>query len=236
MATLAQIMKELKANGTAQTRKTFARHGAPEAMFGVKVGDLKVIAKKIKGEQALACELYNTGNGDAQYLAGMVASGTQMTKKELDHWAKTASWQMVSEYSVPGVVTESPFARELAVKWIKSKREAIATCGWCTYSGVIATRSDDELDLAEIKSLLDQVVKQIDNAPNRVRYTMNGFVISVGTYVEPLLKAAQAAARKIGVVEVDMGETACKVPPATAYIEKVVSMGRVGKKRKTMKC
>ena len=65
---------------------------------------------------------------------------------------------------------------------------------------------------------------------------MNGFVIAVGTYVKPLLKQAKATAKKIGKVDVQMGETSCKVPLATEYIAKVEKMGRVGKKRKTMKC
>jgi hypothetical protein len=65
---------------------------------------------------------------------------------------------------------------------------------------------------------------------------MNGFVISVGTYVSKLLKDARATAARIGTVSVDVGETSCKVPVATEYISKVEKMGRVGKKRKTMKC
>jgi len=236
MPSVAQIMKELKKRGSAQTRKTYARHGAPEDMFGVKVGDLKVIAKTIKGQQSLACELYESGNADAMYLAGMVADGSQMTKKELDAWAKAATWHMVSEYTVPGVATESPHARALAMKWIKSKQPSIASTGWCTYAGVVATRPDEDLDLSEIKQLLDHVVSHIDNAPDRVRYTMNGFVISVGAYVKPLLKHAKAAAKTLGVVAVDMGDTACKVPLATEYIEKIETMDRIGKKRKTIKC
>jgi len=40
----------------------------------------------------------------------------------------------------------------------------------------------------------------------------------------------------IGTVSVDMGQTACKVPVDTQYIEKIEAAGRVGKKRKTMKC
>jgi 3-methyladenine DNA glycosylase AlkD len=229
-------MKELKKKGSAQTRKTYARHCAPDDMFGVKVADLKVIAKSIKGQQSLACELYETGNADAMYLAGIVADGTQMTKKELDTWAKTSTWHMLSEYTVPGVATESEHARDLALKWMKSKDESIASSGWCTYAGIIAIQSDDVLDLGEIKTLLDQIVKQIDKAPNRVRYTMNGFVISVGSYVKPLLKQAKATAKKIGVVTVDVGDTACKVPLATSYIEKMEAAGRVGKKRQTIKC
>ncbi|MCH7635098.1 MAG: hypothetical protein IIA36_10465 [Proteobacteria bacterium] len=122
------------------------------------------------------------------------------------------------------------------MKWIRSKKEAVATSGWNTYAGIVTTKPDDELDLAEIKELLDRVVNEIDAAPNEVRYTMNGFVIAVGAYVKPLLKQAKAAAKKIGTVKVDMGDTACKVPLASAYIEKIETAGRVGKKRKTIKC
>lgn len=236
MNTVDHVMSELKKKGTEQTRKIFGRHGAPENMFGVKVADLKVIVKKIKGNQELALELYDTGNSDAMYLAGLVADGSQMTKKQLDEWAKKASWYMISEYSVPGVAAEHKNARELALKWIKSKKENIAASGWTTYAGVVAMLPDEELDLAEIKDLLSQVEKNIEKAPNRVRYTMNGFVIAVGASVKPLLKQAKATAKKIGKVEVEMGNTSCKVPFAPDYIAKIEKAGRVGKKRKTIKC
>ena len=122
------------------------------------------------------------------------------------------------------------------MKWIRSKRESIATSGWNTYAGIVATWSDKELNLAEIKELLDRVVNEIDAAPNKVRYTMNGFVIAVGAYVKPLLKQAKRVAKTIGVVSADMGDTACKVPRASAYLVKIQTAGRFGKKRKTIKC
>ena len=100
----------------------------------------------------------------------------------------------------------------------------------------MTTRSDEELDLPEIQALLERVEKEIGTAPNRVKYCMNGFVIAVGCYVAPLDKAAKATAKKLGKVEVDMGDTACKVPVATAYIAKVEKAGRAGKKRKTIRC
>jgi 3-methyladenine DNA glycosylase AlkD len=236
MNTVGHVMTELESKGTEQTRKTFARHGVRDVAFGVKVADLKVIAKKIKGEQELAYELYETGNYDAMYLAGLVVDGSQMTKKQLETWAKTSTYGPIAQYTVPWVATESPHSRVLALKWIKSKSESIATSGWNTYAGMIAVTPDEELDLDEIKQLIDQVVDQIDSAPNNVRYTMNGFVISVGTYVKPLLKKARAAAKKIGTVTVDMGDTACKVPNALTYIAKVEDQERTGKKRKTIKC
>ena len=178
MCTVAKVMAELKKKGSAQTVKIFRRHGAPAEMFGVKVADLKIIARKIKGQQTLACDLYATGNSDAMYLAGIVADGSQMTKRQLQSWAREASWYMLAEYTVPGVAAESPYARELALKWIDSRRESTASSGWSTYAAILATRPDKELDIAEIKRLMRRVVQEIDAAPNRVRYTMNGFVVS----------------------------------------------------------
>ena len=85
-----EVMTQLKKLGTEQTRKTFARHGAPDNIFGVKVGDLKTLQKKIKMDHALALELFATGNGDAQYLAALVADDMAMTKKDLQTWADGA--------------------------------------------------------------------------------------------------------------------------------------------------
>lgn len=49
---------------------------------------LKLMAKALKGQQALACELYSTGNVDAMYLTGLVADGRAMAKKQLQEWAR----------------------------------------------------------------------------------------------------------------------------------------------------
>lgn len=236
MPTLDQVMSALEKKGSAQTRKTFQRHGAGDDLYGVRVGDLKGIAKTIQGDQELAYELYDTGNYDAMYLAGLVADGKRMTKTQLRAWAKRAGWQMIAEYTVPWVAAESPHGHALALEWIDAKKELVAAAGWNTYAGLVTTLPDDELDLKEIRALLKRIEKGIDAAPNRVRYTMNAFVIAVGAYVAPLAKEAKALAKKLGKVEVDMGDTACKVPVALDYIEKVEKAGRAGKKRKTIRC
>jgi 3-methyladenine DNA glycosylase AlkD len=238
MATVASILAELKSKGREQTRAIYARHGmAAERVFGVSTADMKEIAKHLKGQQALACDLYASGFMEAMYLAGMVADGAQMSRKLLNEWAEGAEqMQMISEYTVPWVALDSEFARALAIEWMGSKKEHIAAAGWCTYSGLVAVRPDEALDLKEIESLLIAVVKQIDGAQNRVRHCMNGFVIAVGSYVKPLLKQAKAAASQIGAVKVDMGDTACKVPLAIESIQKIEAAGRLGKKRKTIRC
>ncbi len=238
MSTVGSVMDSLKAKSSEKTRTIFVRHGGPaNRILGVSVADLKVIAKGLKGQQALACELYETGYMESMYLAGMVASGKLMSEKQLQAWADGAQGiSMISEHTVPWVAVESPAARVLALTWMKSKIEHVAAAGWCTYAGLLATMPDAALDLAEIEGLLARVVKEIDAAPNRVRYTMNGFVISVGTYVKPLLKKAKGIAEKLGAVSVNMGDTACKVPLATEHIAKIEARGKVGQKRKTIRC
>ncbi|EMY12282.1 DNA alkylation repair enzyme domain protein [Leptospira weilii str. Ecochallenge] len=78
---LKQIMIELEKMGTPTIKKIFVNHGAKEPLFGVKVGDLKKIQKKIKKNNEISLELYKTGNADAMYLAGLVADEKQIQKK-----------------------------------------------------------------------------------------------------------------------------------------------------------
>jgi hypothetical protein len=231
-----EIIDELKSLGNEATMRTLEKHGAREPCFGVKVEDLKKIQKRIKKDYKLALELYDTGISDAMYLAGLIADDDKMTSKDLHRWAREAYWSMLSEYTVPWVAAESRHGHELALEWIESPKENIAAVGWATLSSLVAIRDDAELDLPELKGLLDRVGKTIHRQPGRVRHVMNGFVIAVGSYVSPLTDAAIETALKIGNVSVDMGETSCKVPLALDYIRKVQLRGSVGKKRKTAKC
>jgi hypothetical protein len=170
------------------------------------------------------------------YLAGLIADESKMTKKILNDWARNAYWYMLSEYTVAWIAAESRYGYELGLKWIKSKDENIASAGWSTLANLVSIKDDSELDTDKLDELLDHVEKEIHDSPNRVRYTMNGFVIAVGTYVKKLTAKALSIGKKVGKVSVDMGGTACKVPFIPEYIDKVKKRGAVGKKRKMARC
>ena len=234
----ATILEELKSLGSEQTKKIWVKHGAKEPFFGVKVGDLKPIQKRIKKDYQLSMDLYATGNSDAMYLAGLIADDAKMSKEDIDKWAFGASWYMISEYTVAWVATESNYGWELANEWIKSDVEHIAASGWATFSDLISMKPDEEIDKKLIASLLEKVSKEIHFSKNRVRLKMNGFVISVATYIGDLRQKAIQIAQNMGDVSVFMGETACKVPFAPDYIKKAIDAnnGGVAKKKKTVKC
>ena len=233
--TAKDIVAELMKLGNAQTKKTWMAHGAQEPCLGVKVEDMKKIQKRVKTDYQLALDLYDTGIADAMYLAGLIADDARMTKKDLQKWVEGASWGMVAEFTVPWVASGGPHGREIALKWMDSKNEAIASAGWGTYSSLVAIKDDADLDLAEIKSLLQRVAKTIDQQPNRVKYVMNSFVIAVACYVKPLHKVAVDTANGIGKVAVDL-VGACKIAFAPEQIRKFEARSEIGKKRKSPKC
>jgi 3-methyladenine DNA glycosylase AlkD len=230
------ILAELEPLGAEGYKKILLKHGVAEPVWGVKIEYLKKIQKRVKTDYQLALDLYDSGVYDAMYLAGLIADDAKMTRKDLTKWAKNATSDTLCSYTVPGVAAGNPLGREIALEWIDDKTPRIAATGWTTMSLIVAVTEDAELDLDEIRGLLKRVGKTIHAQGDRVRYAMNCFVISVGCYVAPLTALAEETARAIGKVEVDMGETACKVPDALAYIDKVRQRGTIGKKRKSAKC
>ena len=229
-------MKQLAAKGSESTKKILLKHGVKEPFFGVKIEELKKIQKIVKKDYQLAKDLYDTGNADAMYLAGLISDDEKMTKKDLQDWIKKALSQNISGYTVPWVAAEGKYGYELALEWIESKDPDIAAAGWNTLGNIVSLRPDAELDIKKIQALLQRIEKEIHNAPNRVRQCMNGFIITAGSYITTLTDKAIATANKIGAVTVDMNGTACKVPSAAEYIQKVKARGSIGKKKKTVKC
>lgn len=234
--TAAEVMSALEGYGSESARRTYTRHGITAPMFGVLVGDMKKILKKTKTDHALALELYETGNFDAMYLAALMADAQAVTADQLRAWARASTGYMVSEYGVAALAAESPHGRALGLEWIDAEDDKLISTGWATLAGMVAVRDNSALDLEELRSLLQRVRGTLHTSPNRARYTMNGFVIAVGSYVPDLTEEAREVGRALGKVSVDLGDTACKVPAAPQYIQKVADAGRLGKKRKSVRC
>lgn len=234
--TASDIVKQLQSLGKASYKSVMLKHGVKEPLYGVPISDLKKIQKKVKMDHRLALELYQTGIYDAMYLAGLIADDQAMTKRDLTNWVAKATCSSLSEFTVPWVAAGSSHGHALALEWIDSTKEHIAAAGWSTLGSLVAVTDDDALDLPKLRQLLARVRKTIHDQPNRVRYAMNGFVISVGSYVKDLTEASVEVGEAIGEVEVDMGGTSCKVPFAPDYIAKVRQRGGLGKKRRSAKC
>lgn len=214
---LAQTMRALELAGSEQTRKTYARHGAQGPMFGVSFATLKLMVKKIGVDHALARELWDTGNHDARMLAVKIADPAAVTPAELDRWAGVTRARMCGGY-VSMLAAESPHGVAKARKWLASSNLALRASGW-TLVGFLASL-DEALPDAWFAEQLAKIEKTIHQAPNNEREPMNMALIAIGGRNAALHKAATAAAKRIGKVEIDHGDTACKTPDAVEYMAK----------------
>ena len=213
---LPEALRELEKAGSAQTRKTYARHGAAEPMFGVSFATLKALTKRIDVDHELALALWATGNFDARNLAVKIVDPARMTPADLDRWAREVSASRMCGGYAAMLASETPHGAAKAAEWIASKDGGLRVSGW-TLLAQLAQRDEVAAD-AVFEKRLAQIERTIHAAPNAEREAMNMAVVCIGCRSAGLRKAALATAARIGKVEVDHGDTACKTPDAAQYI------------------
>ena len=217
--TLAEVMRGLEAKGDAGTAATYRRHGVAEPSAGVSYADLGAMAKRIGVDHALALELWATGVHDARILAATIADPEQLTSVALRRWLDACGNYIVTD-AVAGAAARAPGALGRAREWASSSHEWTSAAGW-TSLAILAM--DDRLDEALAGDVVAAIAAGIHAAPNRTRYAMNNALIAIGGAMPALRERALNAARSIGPVEVDHGDTGCSTPDATTMIDKMAS-------------
>ncbi|MGA3598786.1 DNA alkylation repair protein [Lysinibacillus agricola] len=230
------VMQELESLGKERTKKMYISNGAHEPVFGVATGAMKPIAKKIKINQSLAEELYATGNYDAMYFAGIIADPKAMTESDFDRWIDEAYFYMLSDYVVAVTLSESAIAQDVADKWIASGDELRMSAGWSCYCWLLGNRKDNEFSESKISNMLDIVKNSIHNSPERTKSAMNNFLYTVGLSYLPLHEKAVETTKEVGIVEVKRDKKKTSFLNAYESIQKEMDKGRIGFKRKYVRC
>lgn len=230
------VMQELEALGKERTKKMYLSSGAHEPVFGVATGAMKPIARKIKIDQGLAEELYQTGNYDAMYFAGIIADPKAMTQKDFDRWMDGAYFYMLSDYVVAVTLSESDIAQQVADKWIASGEELRMSAGWSCYCWLLGNRPDSEFSEQKISAMLDAVQKTIHESPERTKASMNNFLYTVGISYKPLSEKAVDVAKQVGKVELKRENKKPVFLYAYDSIQQGLDKGKLGFKRKYVRC
>ncbi|MES9738797.1 DNA alkylation repair protein [Peribacillus frigoritolerans] len=230
------VMQELEDLGKERTKKMYISNGAHEPLFGVATGAMKPIVRKIKINQELAEELYSTGNYDAMYFAGIIADPKAMTESDYDRWMDAAYFYMLSDYVVAVTLSESDIAQEVSDKWIASGEELRMSAGWSCYCWLLGNRKDVEFSEGKISDMLDLVKHTIHESPERTKSAMNNFLYTVGISYLPLHEKAVETAKAIGIVEVKRDKKKSSFLNAYESIQKEIGRGRLGFKRKHVRC
>ncbi|MEK4008646.1 DNA alkylation repair protein [Paenibacillus sp. FSL H3-0333] len=231
-----QVMQELEALGKERTKKIYTANGAREPLFGVATGAMKPIFKQTGINQALAEELYATGNYDAMYFAGIIADPNGMTEADYNRWMDGAYFYMLSDFVVAVTLAEADIAQQVADEWIRSGEDLRMSAGWSCYCWLLGSRPDQEFQRDKLAGMLELVGKIIHDSPERTRYSMNNFMYTVAVSYSPLHDLARETAERVGPVEVDKDKPKSKRISAYDNIMKAVDKGRTGFKRKHVRC
>lgn len=215
---LTEAMAALEAAGSEQTRKTWRRHGITGPMFGVNFSTLKTLRKRIGVDHALAAALWDTGNYDARNLAAKVADPARMSAEELDRWAHGTGTARACAPYVAMLAAEGPHAAAKAEQWIGAQDATERSAGW-SLLGQLANLDVDRPD-AWFAAHVERIEHAVHTAPNDERDGMLRALIQIGCRSEGLRAQVLEAARRIGPVEVDYGDTACEVPDVAQQVEK----------------
>lgn len=230
------VMQELEALGKERMKKIYLSNGAHEPLFGTATGAMKPIAKKIKINQELAEELYATGNYDAMYFAGIIADPKAMRASDFERWMEGAYFYMLADHVVAVTLSESDIAQEVADKWIASGEELKMSAGWSCYCWLLGNRPDPEFSESKISSMLDLVKETIHDSPERAKSAMNNFLYTVAISYRPLNEKAIATAKEVGMVEMKKEGKKSSFLNAYESIQKQMDKGRLGFKRKYVRC
>lgn len=230
------IMSELESLGTERTKKSYLSRGVREPLFGVPTGEMKPLKRRIGVDQALADALWGTGNYDAMYLAGMIADVHVMSEADFERWMEGAYCPMLAEFVVAVTLAESELAQSVAQRWIRSGDETRAAAGWACYEWLLGWRPDSYFDTRAVRELLDFVTRTIHSASDHEKHAMNGFIVAVGVSYLPLHEEALRTADAIGPVDVATRGAATTLSSAAEQIRKAAEKGRIGFKRRAVRC
>jgi 3-methyladenine DNA glycosylase AlkD len=213
---LAEAMEALRAAGTAQTRKTYAKQGIEEPMFGVLGGTLHKMAKKIKIDQPLAEGLWETHNHDARVLAMLIADPEKLGLEGLDSWAHQIA-NSGEACALVELVERSPWHQALADRWSEMSGEWVGHTGYVLVTSL--AKNNKDIENSYFKRKLQQIENTVHQRENMCRYSMNNALIAIGQRNFELWEFAKMAYQRIGKIKVDHGETGAKTPDPKAELK-----------------
>lgn len=216
--TVKEILAQLESLGDDARRKHNAKAGAPDKQFGVKLGDIRAIAKKIKTDHELAFELWDTGNVEAQLVATLVIEPKSLSVAELDKLTRSTTCPQVADWLNAYVVAKHPEKESLRVKWMKAKDRWAARAGW----NLTASRINKDADDLDLPALLDRIEKEMPKAMPEVQWTMNNTLAAIGIYHPKHRKRAIAIGEEIGLYRDWPVSKGCTPPYVPVWVEAMV--------------
>ena len=216
---LTETLSTLQSLGDEKVRKQHLKNGARENLFGVKMGDIRTLAKKIKTDHELALELWKTNNIDARMLAILILNPKELSAEEIEGMVSSEQFAWAADWFYNYVVKEYPAKEEFREKWMDSNDAMLARAGWSLTAGRI-TRNSDGLD---ITSILNRIELEMPKATKENQWTMNTTLAQIGINHTQFRARALSIGEKLGVFRDYPVSKGCTSPFAPIWINEMVS-------------
>jgi 3-methyladenine DNA glycosylase AlkD len=217
--TLNETLKQLKTLGNEAMKKHNTKYGAGDNQFGVKHGDIRILAKKIKPNHELGMSLWKTGNADAQLLAILLIKAKDLSASEMDRMVKSVAFSHVADWLTSYVLKEHADKESLRQTWMTSDDRWAARAGWSLTAGRVA-KSPDGLD---VPALLGRIEAEMGSADPVVQWTMNSALAEIGIHFPKLRKRAIDIGETLGIYRDYPVSKGCTSPFAPIWIDAMVS-------------
>lgn len=215
---LQEALQKLEAAGQEKVRQHNLKFGAPDRQFGVKMGDIRAMAKIIRPDHGLAMDLWKTGNIDAQFLAILIMDLKALSADDLEDLVQGLSFVHVTDWLYANVIKNHPEKENLRKKWMESGKGMAARLGWNLSSGRVA-REPEGLDLP---GLLARIESEMPAAAPEVQWTMNGALAQIGIHFPEHRARAIAIGEKLGIYRDYPTSKGCTSPFAPLWIAEMV--------------
>lgn len=216
---LKEVLSQLKAQGDEKVFARNKKHGAGDNQFGVKLGDIRKLEKKIKVDHDLALELWETENMEARLLAIRIMEPNKLSSEELDTMVKSLEVPQVADWFNMYVLKEHPEKDALRENWMNSENIWAARSGWSLTAGKV-TREPEDLDFS---SLLDRIENEMPAAPPEVQWTMNTTLAQIGIKSPEHRERAIEIGEKLEILKDYPVSKGCTSPFAPIWINEMVS-------------
>lgn len=213
-----ELLAKLEAQGDPKVRMLTIRNGAGDAQFGVKLGDIRALAKAHKGDHDLAMRLWETGNVDARLLAVLWMKPKALSPTALDDMVRANRVLQVSDWLNAYVVKAHPGKEVLRRQWMESDDPMAARAGWSLTAERIA-KQPDGLDLSV---LLDRIERELADAAPEPQWTMNVALANIGIHHPEHRDRALAIGETLGVYRDYPTPKGCTSPFAPSWIGEIV--------------
>ncbi|MES2276635.1 MAG: DNA alkylation repair protein [Bacteroidota bacterium] len=129
--TLPETLHHLKQQSSAQYLAGMARFGIDSShALGVKLPEIRKLAKVIKKDHQLATELWTSGIHEARILASIIAQPAKLTEQQMDKWvSEFYSWD-ICDQACSNLFIRTPFAMDKLLEYSASESEFVKRAGF----------------------------------------------------------------------------------------------------------